>query len=260
MIEQATADGRVIIEKGPFLSLDINLNHLSGAEVRAKANNFSVSDIDWKKSSLSYTTHSDRVEVSLTGTYKQVKLTMQISILPSGRMNISYVTSGEPNGYLRETGLTFNLPTSTDYIRWKRNGYWSYYPSESFAGNQGETPLYNLHTPAYGENPAQRWELDTHNYFYWADKGANCLKPLTQKAKGMKEQILYYSLSSNGGKETLFSVLSPDGALACRTQKCADDRLVLHINNRWDYPEIAWGNYCKKEEATPCYGVILISF
>lgn len=38
--------------------------------------------------------------------------------------------------------------------------------------------------------------------------------------------------------------------------KMPDEQLVIYINNRWDYPEIAWGNYCKTIEALPCYGVI----
>ena len=33
-------------------------------------------------------------------------------------------------------------------------------------------------------------------------------------------------------------------------------RVTLYDNNRWDYPEIAWGNYCKTLEALPCYGEI----
>jgi len=35
---------------------------------------------------------------------------------------------------------------------------------------------------------------------------------------------------------------------------------MLYINNRWDYPEIAWGNYCKTLEAVPCYGEMKIRF
>ena len=38
--------------------------------------------------------------------------------------------------------------------------------------------------------------------------------------------------------------------------KRTNEQLVLYTNNRWDYPEIAWGNYCKKLEAIPCYGQI----
>lgn len=55
LISNATSKGQVIIEKGPFLHLDINLNHLTGAEVRKSARKFLTSDSDWKKQSLTYT-------------------------------------------------------------------------------------------------------------------------------------------------------------------------------------------------------------
>lgn len=55
MLSNATSKGQVIIEKGPFLHLDINLNHLTGAEVRKSARKFLTSDSDWKKQSLTYT-------------------------------------------------------------------------------------------------------------------------------------------------------------------------------------------------------------
>ena len=51
LISNATSKGQVIIEKGPFLHLDINLNHLTGAEVRKSARKFLTSDSDWKKQS-----------------------------------------------------------------------------------------------------------------------------------------------------------------------------------------------------------------
>lgn len=49
LIVNAKAGEQVIIEKGPFLNLYVNLNHLTGAEVRKMANHFTISDSDWKK-------------------------------------------------------------------------------------------------------------------------------------------------------------------------------------------------------------------
>lgn len=63
LISNATSKGQVIIEKGPFLHLDINLNHLTGAEVRKSARKFLTSDSDWKKQSLTYTRKEGAVEV-----------------------------------------------------------------------------------------------------------------------------------------------------------------------------------------------------
>ena len=259
LISNATSKGQVIIEKGPFLHLDINLNHLTGAEVRKSARKFLTSDSDWKKQSLTYTRKEGAVEVALSGFYQNVQTDILIRISPAGEMNVSYVVAGQPNGYLRETGLSFYLPERLDYLQWERKGMWSCYPEGAFAGNTGETSLYNPKQVRYGENPAQPWSADTHNYYYWADAGANCDCPLTQMAKGMKENIYRYTLSATGVKAGL-TVCSPDASLACRTSKRGDGQLMLYINNRWDYPEIAWGNYCKTLEAVPCYGEMKIRF
>lgn len=259
LISNATSKGQVIIEKGPFLHLDINLNHLTGAEVRKSARKFLTSDSDWKKQSLTYTRKEGAVEVALSGFYQDVQTDILIRISPAGEMNVSYVVVGQPNGYLRETGLSFYLPERLDYLQWERKGMWSCYPEGAFAGNTGETSLYNPKQVRYGENPAQPWSADTHNYYYWADAGANCDRPLTQMAKGMKENIYRYTLSATGVKAGL-TVCSPDASLACRTSKRGDGQLMLYINNRWDYPEIAWGNYCKTLEAVPCYGEMKIRF
>ena len=259
LICNATSKGQVIIEKGPFLHLDINLNHLTGAEVRKSARKFLTSDSDWKKQSLTYTRKEGTVEVALSGFYQDVQTDILIRISPAGEMNVSYVVAGQPNGYLRETGLSFYLPERLDYLQWERKGMWSCYPEGAFAGNTGETSLYNPKQVRYGENPAQPWSADTHNYYYWADAGANCDRPLTQMAKGMKENIYRYTLSATGVKAGL-TVCSPDASLACRTSKRGDGQLMLYINNRWDYPEIAWGNYCKTLEVVPCYGEMKIRF
>ena len=259
LICNATVDGRVFIEKGPFLNLDINLNHLTGAEVRKSATKFLTADADWRKQSITYMKQGKNVQVILKGRYNDVDTDIRLLISPEGRMEINYLTNGQPNGFLRETGLSFYLPETMEQLKWKRRGHWSYYPAGEFAGNEGETSLYNPNQVAYGERPQQPWQMDTHNYYYWADAGANCDRPLTQMAKGMKENIYYYTLNA-GNPSTGLSVISPDASVACRSNKRADGQLILYVNNRWDYPEIAWGNYCKTLEANPCFGKIEIIF
>ncbi len=259
LIHNAVSNGQIIIEKGPFLNLDINLNHLSGAEVRKSTDKFMTNDTDWEKESFTYEKKSGNVLFTLKGSYKNVHIDMLMTVFHDGRMNISYITHGEPNGYLRETGLAFYLPQSISHLEWQRKGHWSVYPTDVFAGNTGKVGLYESHQAAYGKKPVQPWGNDTHNYFYWADAGANTKNPLTQTAKGMKENIYCYSLSSEIEKSSL-SVISADASVACRLSKRADVQLILYVNNRWDYPEIAWGNYCKKLEANPSYGEISLWF
>ncbi|WP_448776965.1 glycoside hydrolase family 2 TIM barrel-domain containing protein [Bacteroides congonensis] len=258
LIVNATAGDEVIIEKGPFLNLYVNLNHLTGSEVRKTADHFVTSDMDWKKKSFDYSQQKDGVYISLTGTYQKVDVDFDIKITSAGELSVSYRTDGVPNGFLRETGVAFYLPHNMQQLNWKRKGYWNYYPAGAFAGNEGRTSLYESRQAGYGEKPVQPWQTDTHNYYYWADAGANCKKPLTQMAKGMKENIYYYSLSTETEHGHQLSVTSQDASLACRINKRTDEQLILYVNNRWDYPEIAWGNYCKTLEALPCYGRINI--
>lgn len=260
LIHNAVSNGQVIIEKGPFLNMDINLNHLTGAEVRKSANKYLVADADWQKKDLTWEKKENHILVKLSGTYQTVQIDMEILFTPEGKMEIDYITNGQPNGYLRETGIKFYLPETLNHLKWRRNGYWSYYPENEFAGNEGETSLYKTKQVKYGEYPVQPWSDDTHNYYYWADAGANCQKPLTQKAKGMKENIWYYTLSMDNKVNNSISVISKDASIACRTNKLANEQVVLYINNRWDYPEIAWGNYCKTIEALPNYGRITLQF
>lgn len=259
LICSAVSEGKVVLKSGPFLNLNTNLNHLTGAEVRKDAKKFILSNENWIKKDFVCQLKNGKVEIALFGEYGEVKIDLQMLILPEGQIEMNYVVSGAPNGYVRESGLYFLLPDAYNYLEWERMGYWDYYQEGAFAGNSGCVPLYNNQCVAYREDPGQVWQLDTHNYYYWADAGANCRKPLTQTAKGLKENIYYYTLSQQKNKSGLrLSVISLDASLACRTSKRADEQLVLYIMNRWDYPEIAWGNYCKTLEASPCFGRLTI--
>ena len=122
------------------------------------------------------------------------------------------------------------------------------------SGNNGSAALYNTYVPRYGEEPRQTWSADTHDYFYWADRGADCDHPLTMAAKAMKENVSVYTLTG----QSSISVIDADASVACRLNKNGSDTLTLYTDNRWDYPEIAWGNYCKTIEALPCHGRITL--
>lgn len=260
LIEHATVAEQEIISRGPLLNLFINLNHLSGAEVRKMASRIITQPADWHKDSLSVNLSNDgQAHISLSGTYAHgIQAHIYIAITSEGRMGITYHTEGEPNGYLREEGLAFELPAGLSHLTWERQGQWTYYPADAMAGNAGSTPLFGNNPAApYGTRPAGNWADDTHNYYYWADAGANCSRPLSQRAKSMKENIYHYTLSTNPSRGSALSVCSPTATLACRLNTAPESgQLTLYVNNRWDYPEIAWGNYCHTLQASPCSGSI----
>ena len=256
LICDARSGGQVLIEKGPFLNMDVNLNRLSGAEIRGGARQYISSDSDWKKTDFAYQKKDGHVWVTISGFYGNIRFDIQVDIAPEGKITFDYATNGETNGYLRESGLKFYLTDAIDHLQWKRKGYWGYYPENDFAGNEGNTPFYGSQQAPYANQPVQAWQLDTHNYFYWADAGAGSSKPLTQIARGMKENVYAYTLTTKDKRG--LSVVSADASVACRTDRLPNEQLTLFSNNRWDYPEIAWGNYCRNIENTPCYGRITI--
>jgi beta-galactosidase/beta-glucuronidase len=244
LITNAASQNETVIEKGPFLHIDAG--SIIGEE-------------DWKMHHFDYKQTDGQVVVNLSGAYRQVSVNFRIRISPQGQLVVDYATEGEKDGQLRESGLKFYLPQSIESLTWKRKGYWSYYPDDAFAGNEGTTALYNSHSVAYGDRPGQDWSLDDRNYFYWSDAGANSNQPLTQKAKGMKENIYRYTLVTQGGKGSV-SILSADASVACRINKPAGGQLVLYANNQWDYPEIGWGDYSKNISAKPCFGRLELRF
>jgi hypothetical protein len=243
----------VLIEKGPFLNMDVSVNK------RIWEHNERIyisSDNDWEKTDFAWLQKDGHVWVTLAGVYGSISIDIQIDIAPEGKITLDYAVNGEPNGYLRETGLKFYLSDAIERLQWKRKGYWNCYPANDFAGNEGETPFYSNRQALYGKPPTQPWHLDTHNYYYWADVGAGSSRPLTQTAKGMKENVYFYTLST--GNQRGFSVVSADASVACRTDRLPNEQLVLYANNRWDYPEIGYNNYFKVIENTPCFGKIVI--
>ena len=109
--------------------------------MRKSARKFLTSDSDWKKQSLTYTRKEGAVEVALSGFYQDVQTDILIRISPAGEMNVSYVVAGQPNGYLRETGLSFYLPERLDYLQWERKGMWSCYPEALLPETRARLPF-----------------------------------------------------------------------------------------------------------------------
>lgn len=102
LMENVTSHGEIVIRKGPFLNLDLNVNHLTGAEVRDKARNYIVADKDWKKKDFRYALKGSECHVFLSGNYLGVDLELQMTVEADGTVTFNYQTQGEPNGWLRE--------------------------------------------------------------------------------------------------------------------------------------------------------------
>lgn len=258
LITGATVNGDTVIAAGPYLNAYINYNHLTGAEVRKISDHLTISPADWQKTS--FTTRqlpSGDVVAEIAGTYKDIKVIFQIVITPRGEITTAYTADGIPDGYLRETGISFSLPDSFQRLQWLREGYWDNYPADAMSGNTGDAALYDSKPHVYGQRPPHDdWASDTKNFYYWADKGTDADRPLTMRAKAMKENIEHYTLVNPSG--TTLTVCAPDADVACRLDKPDGRQLTLYADNKWDYPEIAWGNYCKVISPLPFHGQITL--
>lgn len=132
---------------------------------------------------------------TVTGNYGDISAEFRILITPAGDIEIDYNAEGVPDGYLRETGLVFELNNNFASLDWKRKGYWDSYPDDAMSGNQGHRPIYNDYDQKYGEKPDQPWGADTKNFYYWSDAGTNAERPLTNWTKAMKENVFVYTLN-----------------------------------------------------------------
>lgn len=257
LLSDVTVNGEKVITSGPYLHAYINYNHLTGAEVRSIANHMDLSQDLCKseKTTVSNPDENGNVRVNIRGSYgKDIKVDYIVTVTPAGEINISYETEGLPEGYARAIGLKFDLPQSFKSLEWQRKGILDRYPATAMSGNKGNVELTNPYHPAYGARPTQEWADDTHDYYYWADKGTDVENPLRMSAKSLKENIYYYTLQ---GPKAALSVTDRSANTACRLSRTPKGD-ILFVDNRWDYPEIAWGNYCKAISSIPAAGSVTL--
>jgi hypothetical protein len=247
LLGKVFAGGKVVIENGPFINLDINGKYAS-------------SERHWRKKSFSWAWKDGIAEIQLAGTYYKLDAKIKISVFPSGKLVFDFQTSGEPKGSIRESGLKFYLPDWASNLEWRRSTYWSGNFGDKLSRSEDGVSLGKSKKPLYGEKPEATWSEDAYNYYYWSDAGANSKNPLRNAAKGMKENIWYYQLLPDPSNKTPagLAVVSPDASLACRLSRRSDEQLILHVNSRWDYPEIGWGNYSKNLPSSPNSGSLTL--
>lgn len=197
---------------------------------------------DWKLSEFVYKSDKQAVTLFIKGDYSDVKdVQFQMTIAPDGEMDIQYAASDLPDQFVREAGLKFIFDESFDAAAWKRDPYWSYYPENHTSAREGKTPLYSKAANRYREKPAKDWAEDTKSFYY---NGTNNEEPnsgLTNKARSTKEYIREFRLLKDDSE--LIKIVG-DGSISCRLSK-ERDQIYLHVNHKWDYVDLSWGNYQK---------------
>ncbi len=241
LIHNAMSGGEVIIERGPFMNLDILYDRKDQVDKSRPLPHFRLFESDWTLESISHRRVADGVKVDMQGRYNSVEVKFSIVVTESGKLLFSYSTSGEHRGKLREGGIILYLPSDMNHLEWERRGYWSQYPDNHIAGLNGSIDIYNRKRFKYGVEPKQDWSLDTHDYFLYSNAGAFSKQPVTNNAKSMKEHCYIYRLTAKDGR--VLTCYSPEGELGCRLSRDADEILKLRVNALWNYPEVEDRNY-----------------
>jgi beta-galactosidase/beta-glucuronidase len=268
LIAGARSRGETVLAGGPWLHLRVVTEKGDGTPLAPNPQDKLPARGDWRKNAFSHKRDAEKITVTVTGNFTATGSfagaagALTYTMTSDGRLQIRYSADLQTPRELREAGLAFALPDTAARLQWRRKGHWSFYPAGAFAGNEGDIDLYASRQAGYGRTPLpdQPWHHDTHEYFYWGDAGvpAGVARPLTRQAKGMKENILTYAVATASGAAV--TARSDTAAVACRLGRTAEDGLTLFVNNRWDYPDIAWGNIAKRLPPEPCEGVVELQF
>lgn len=193
----------------------------------------------WKLKTLSVVKKDNTVEVFIKGDYAaNPDVQFNAQIYPDGSIITTYMVNNLPKEYIREMGIKYVLDNKFDSLSWKRDAYWSYYPKEHLSASNGKVSLYTNTHNQYRKAPVRDWQFDTKSFFY--DGSSNEAKgEITYEAKATKENIKEYSILTKGFGR--FTVKGTDKE-GCRINK-KDGKLELYIDNLFDYPDLAWGNY-----------------
>ena len=155
-------------------------------------------------------------------------------------MKVIYQVDNIPEKYIREIGIRFILFDRFDSLSWDREGYWSYYPSNSLSGDKGRVALKSTIQNHYQQQPKKGWPFDTKSFFYDGTSPEKTEIALTNISRSSKENIYEYKLSSKSGGNAI-RILS-NGDITCRVAHI-NENLMLYANNLSDYVDLSWGNY-----------------
>jgi hypothetical protein len=229
--------GTRIIERGPYLNL-----------VGQKLD-------EWSLKSFRTARESREAVVNISGAYGAVPVSFEIRIDGRGLITTGYTLGELPpltrrvvdEGYRRdvggywELGVAYVLTNEVDHLAWQRKGLWSAYPVDHIGRSEGVAARHGRGAgQRYGEKPAWPWSEDEKEFILFGrndpgDRG-------TKDFRSMKENI-YRASAILRGSETRLEALA-DGSDAVRLE-AADGKIRFIINNEWNYPNLAWGNWVK---------------
>ena len=238
LITKGSYQGRTILEGGPYLNL--------GA---AKLS-------PWWLANVSYSNTPEAAVINLTGSYTAlqgatdlVNVSFELRIDGQGLLTTTYRIANPPKE-TSEVGLSFLLPSEIDRLTWDRKGLWSVYPADHIGRVAGvANKVRSGPTGKYREEPQWPWAQDMSDFFLFGrdDPGGRG----TNDFRSLKENIWHGSCLLAG--TNIGARAESDGTAAVRAQVQADGRVLFHVINVWDYPDLDWGNYERPISVAPGY-------
>ncbi|MBN2175493.1 MAG: beta-galactosidase [Bacteroidales bacterium] len=228
LLEDINMNNQTVIKSGPYLNLSLwDTRKISGY---AK---------NWKCTGFKYELEDGIAKIHTKGLYDNIEVDFVLLADENGVFNIDFDINGLPEGSkVQELGIKFIMGSSFEKLAWDRDAYFTAYPGDDLGAPVGEVDLNYRPAMKYRTYPDHNWVFDTKGFYYF---GLDTVLPLSNIARSMKENIYAYSLKTGPG-ETL--TVYSDGNQACRFNKVKND-FLLHIDDQWDYPDLAWGNYMK---------------
>jgi hypothetical protein len=195
---------------------------------------------DWKLKKFSFKQLNNEVIVSIKGKYRDISsVDFEILISPNGKITTKYSASKIPKEYIREVGIKFEMDNIFDSLSWKRDSYWSYYPTNHLSTPEGTVALYSDVQSKYRKMPLKEWVLDSKSFYYDGTDNELSGHNLTNIAKATKENVKEYILYR---KEQEVVSVTGNGNINCRIAK-KENKILLFANNKIDYIDLSWGNY-----------------
>ncbi|MFC2096897.1 glycoside hydrolase family 2 TIM barrel-domain containing protein [Bacteroidota bacterium] len=220
---------------GPYINL-----RSKGKSIIYSSHQINKYGKNWQFKDISYEKTDKSVFIFITGNYdNSLAVEFKIIVSSNGKILIQYQIENLPQEFIREIGIKFEINDAIDSLSWKRNSYWSYYPSNHLSRQKGTIALYSNEQKTYRNKPDKSWNLDSKSFYYEGIENELQKKKLTNIAKSTKEKIREYNLYKN--MQDVFSVIG-NGNVGCRIAK-AESKILLFINNEIDYIDLSWGNF-----------------
>jgi hypothetical protein len=233
LIRSGDANGRRVIEGGPFLNL---------GQGRPKA--WSLSKMDVRELA-----HSIVISVSGAGEHSEKKIDLQfeLEIFGDGRMDLRYGLVRKPEAKIDHLGMSFALPAAVDRLKWHRQSLWSVYPDDHIGRPSGTAHRTSPRSIRRSRTaPDWSWSEDMQELFldgYHLPAGA-----ATNDFRSLKEDVFW--AGGFQGKALEHLRVEAQGEIAVRASPDCGGQVDLSIYNFWRFPALAWGHYVGRSRST----------